>query len=139
MRWANGLLWQHARDYVLDRDTAKTGEEAGIDVKLYPLALVELQRVPPDQRVGPVIVDSFTGQHFKGDTYRRRWWPAPPRAGRLKHLNRRHALGWSPICFAAPADRRQEPGALARRGYQMNLVAGDRDAQPQRCCGSRRR
>ena len=37
-RWANGLLWQHIRDYVLVKDTTKTGQEAGIDFKLYPLA-----------------------------------------------------------------------------------------------------
>jgi hypothetical protein len=36
MRWANGLLWQHIRDYVLVKDTTKTGQEASIDFKLYP-------------------------------------------------------------------------------------------------------
>ena len=30
-RWANGLLWQHIRDYVLVKDTTKTGQEADID------------------------------------------------------------------------------------------------------------
>src|ERR1700731_780108 len=51
IRWANGLLWQHFRDYVLVKDTTKTGQEANIDFNLYPLALAELKRVPPDQRV----------------------------------------------------------------------------------------
>jgi hypothetical protein len=64
-RWANGLLWQHIRDYVLVKDTTKTGQETSIDFKLYPLALAELQHVPQDQRVGPVIKDGRTGQPFK--------------------------------------------------------------------------
>ena len=80
-RWANGLLWQHIRDYVLVKDTTKTGEEAGIDFKLYPLALAELQRVSPDKRVGPVIIDRVTEQPFKSSTYRRRWQAVARAAG----------------------------------------------------------
>ena len=71
-RWANGLLWQHIRDYVLVKDTTKTGQEAGIDFKLYPLALAELQRVSPDQRVGAVVKDSRTGQPFKGRRFQKK-------------------------------------------------------------------
>jgi hypothetical protein len=72
-RWANGLLWQHIRDYVLIKDTTKTGQESSIDFKLYPLALAELQRVSPDQRVGPVIIDSRTGQPFKERRFQEKW------------------------------------------------------------------
>jgi len=80
-RWANGLLWQHIRDYVLTKETTKTGQEAGIDFKLYPLALAELQRVPPNKRVGPVIIDRLTEQPFKSSTYRRRWRAVARAAG----------------------------------------------------------
>ena len=80
-RWANGLLWQHFRDYVLSKKTTKTGQEAGIDFKLYPLALAELRRVPPDKRVGPVIIDRLTEQPFKSSTYRRRWRAVARAAG----------------------------------------------------------
>ena len=80
-RWANGLLWQHLRDYVLIKKTTKTGQEAGIDFKLYPLALAELRRVPPDKRVGPVIIDRLTEQPFKSSTYRRRWRAVARAAG----------------------------------------------------------
>jgi hypothetical protein len=81
MRWANGLLWQHIRDYVLVKETTKTGQEAGIDFKLYPLALAELQRVPPDQRVGPVIKDSRTGQPFKTRWFQKNWRAVARAAG----------------------------------------------------------
>jgi hypothetical protein len=80
-RWANGLLWQHIRDYVLVKDTTKTGQEAGIDFKLYPLALAELQRVPLDQRVGPVIKDSRTGQPFKERRFQKNWRAVARAAG----------------------------------------------------------
>jgi hypothetical protein len=81
IRWANGLLWQHIRDYVLFKDTTKTGQEAGIDFKLYPLALAELQRVPPDQRVGPVIKDKRTGQPFKERRFQKNWRAVARAAG----------------------------------------------------------
>jgi hypothetical protein len=81
MRWANGLLWQHIRDYVLVKDTTKTGQEASIDFKLYPLALAELQRVPPDQRVGPVVKDGRTGEPFRPSKFGRRWRAVARAAG----------------------------------------------------------
>jgi hypothetical protein len=80
-RWEGGLLWQHLRDYVLIKKTTKTGQEARIDFKLYPLALAELQRVPPDKRVGPVIINRLTEQPFKSSTYRRRWREVARAAG----------------------------------------------------------
>ena len=80
-RWAGGLLWQHLRDYVLTKETTKTGQEAKIDFKLYPLALAELLRVPLDKRVGPVIIDRLTEQPFKSSTYRRRWRAVARAAG----------------------------------------------------------
>jgi len=80
-RWANGLLWQHIRDYVLVKDTTKTGQESCIDFKLYPLALAELQRVPLDQRVGPVIIDSRTGQPFTERRFQKNWRAVARAAG----------------------------------------------------------
>jgi hypothetical protein len=73
MRWANGLLWQDIKDYVLQKGTTKTGAEAAIDFNEYPLALAELQCVPTDKRVGPVIKDSRTGLPFKAGMYAKRW------------------------------------------------------------------
>jgi hypothetical protein len=80
-RWANGLLWQHIRDYVLIKDTTKTGQQAAVDFKLYPLALAELQRVPLDERLGPVIKDGRTGLPFRRNMYARRWRAVAGAAG----------------------------------------------------------
>ena len=75
MRWANGLLWQDIKEYVLQKGTTKTktGAEAASDFNEYPLALAELQRVPSDERLGPVIKDSRTGLPFKTGMYAKRW------------------------------------------------------------------
>lgn len=73
LRWANGLLWQDIKEYVLQKGTTKTGAEAAIDFREYPLALAELRRVPSGERVGPGIVDSRTGLPFKTGMYAKRW------------------------------------------------------------------
>ena len=80
-RWANGLLWQHIHDYVLVKQTTKTGQDANIDFKLYPLALAELQCVLPDQRVGPVIIDRRTRQPFKERRFQKDWRAVARAAG----------------------------------------------------------
>jgi hypothetical protein len=85
-RWTNGLLWQHLSDYVLIKDTTKTGQETNIDFKLYPLALAELQRVPLGQRVGPVIINSRTGQPFKERRFQKNWREVARAAGIPDHL-----------------------------------------------------
>ncbi len=73
--WTGGLLWQHiSKDYVLQKTTTKTGAAAAVDFREYPLALAELQRVLLEKRIGPVIIDSRTGQPFRSNTaYSRRW------------------------------------------------------------------
>jgi hypothetical protein len=61
LRWANGLLWQDIKEYVLQKGTTKTGAEAAIDFNEYPLALAELRRVPSGERVGPVMLGGASG------------------------------------------------------------------------------
>jgi len=74
-RWTGGLLWgQHiSKDYILEKRTTKRGVLSHVDLKGYPLALAELQNVPIERRVGPVIIDSRTGAPFKEGLYARRW------------------------------------------------------------------
>lgn len=73
-RWTNGLIWQDMLpDYVLRKPTTKTGRIAEIDFREYPLALAELERVPLERRIGPVIKDSRTGKPFRPGRYSRRW------------------------------------------------------------------
>ncbi|HEX4617565.1 MAG TPA: hypothetical protein VH230_16830 [Stellaceae bacterium] len=61
LRWANGLLWQDIKEYVLQKGATKTGAEAAIDFNEYPLALAELRRVPSGERVGPVMLGGASG------------------------------------------------------------------------------
>jgi integrase len=44
-----------------------------LDLKLYPLVVAELDRLAAVPRVGPVIIDSKTGEPFKYRVYARRW------------------------------------------------------------------
>lgn len=126
-RWTTGLVWQDVRDYVLSKRTSKTGQNAAIDFKEYPLALAELAKVPAERRVGPVILDSKTGQPFRGAQYSRRWrlianaanipqniWNRDSRAGGitegsdagadLEHL--RHHASHSAVATTARYDRK---------------------------------
>lgn len=81
-RWTAGLLWQDLLpDYVLRKSTSKTGQLAAIDFREYPLALAELARVPPERRVGPVIVEPRTSEPFKPGRYSRRWREIATAAG----------------------------------------------------------
>lgn len=73
-RWDNGLTWSHIdADMILRKDTAKTGQGAAFDLKLYPMLMAELSRVPADERIGPIIVNPNTGLPFTGNTYRTEW------------------------------------------------------------------
>jgi len=73
-RWENGLTWSHVDDdMVLRKDTVKTGQGAGFDMKLYPMLMAELMRVPLDKRVGPMIISENTELPYTANTYRTQW------------------------------------------------------------------
>ena len=73
-RWANGLLWNHIdRDFILTKQTVKTGAEVVFDLKGYPLVMAEIEKVPPERRIGPMIINPTTGLPYKRLAYGRRW------------------------------------------------------------------
>jgi integrase len=84
-RW-KGLLWNHIRDGVLDMKTSKTGARAVVDLREYPLAKAELDRVPSERRIGPVILDPRTGEPFKKRSFSRRWREVARAAGIPDHV-----------------------------------------------------
>jgi hypothetical protein len=64
-RWVNGLTWAGiAADMVVRKATTKTGAFAAHDLKLCPLVVTLLDRVPADRRVGPLILDETAGRPF---------------------------------------------------------------------------
>jgi hypothetical protein len=46
-------------------------KQAMADLKLSAFAMAELMRVPPEQRIGPVIVSEFTGLPYKRKAFNR--------------------------------------------------------------------
>jgi hypothetical protein len=103
-RWDNGLTWSHVDgDMVLRKDTVKTGQGAGFDLKLYPMLIAELMRVPVDKRVGPMIISENTGLPFTANTYRTQWRIIADLAGLPPEIQNRDSRSGS-ITEATDAD-----------------------------------
>ena len=65
-RWAGGLLWSHINaDGVLTKITTKTGAEAVHDTRAYPFLSSILALVPPERRVGPIVVNDNSGRPYR--------------------------------------------------------------------------
>ena len=84
-RWVTGLVWgRHiSSDLVLTKPTSKSrgGQIAEHDLRLIPMVLGEIDRIPRENRIGPVIVDHRTGKPFLQREYARRFRHLAQRAG----------------------------------------------------------
>lgn len=86
-RWVNGLTWADiAADLVVRKATTKTGAFAAHDLKLCPLVVALLDRVPADRRVGPLILDETAGRPFAESAYGREWRLVAKAAGVPDHV-----------------------------------------------------
>ncbi|MCJ2090432.1 hypothetical protein MKK88_31290 [Methylobacterium sp. E-005] len=86
-RWANGLTGSVlAADLVVRKATTKTGAFVAHDLKLCPLVLPLLDRVPVDRRVGPVILDEPAGRPYAASAYGREWRIVARAAGVPDHV-----------------------------------------------------
>jgi hypothetical protein len=71
--WSKGLIWEEmSRDRILQKKTSKTAATVAIDLNDYPLISTELNRIT-EPRIGPVIIDSKTGQPFRRREFNQRW------------------------------------------------------------------
>lgn len=86
-RWMNGLTWSDiGPDLVISKATTKTGVIVAADLKLCPLVRAQLDKVPADQRVGPLVVDEVAGRPFAEWAYGREWRVVARAAGIPDHL-----------------------------------------------------
>lgn len=86
-RWVNGLTWADiAADLVVRKATTKTGAFSAHDLKLCPLVVALLERVPADRRVGPLILDETAGRPFAESAYGREWRLVAKAAGVPDHV-----------------------------------------------------
>jgi hypothetical protein len=73
-RWVNGLTWTDlSDDLTITKETTKTGAVVAHDLKLCPISLSVLSRVPNACRVGPLIIDENTGRPYAEHAYAREW------------------------------------------------------------------
>jgi hypothetical protein len=72
--WGRGLTWEDiSADLIIRKATTKTGAFAAHDLKLCPLVLDLLERVPIEQRHGPLIIDENAGRPYAESAYGREW------------------------------------------------------------------
>ncbi|WP_247776989.1 integrase [Bradyrhizobium sp. CW1] len=91
-RWVNGLMWTDiSPSMVIKKDTTKTGATVVADLKLCPLVLQVLRLVPPDRRVGPLIIDENSGRPYAEDAYAREWRLIARSAGIPDEVKNMHA------------------------------------------------
>ncbi len=80
-RW-KGLVWQHiSADLILTMKTSKTGATAGHDLSAMPLVKAELDRIPKEKRIGPVVINENTGLPYVALTFSHNWREIADRAG----------------------------------------------------------
>jgi hypothetical protein len=89
-RWVSGLTWSHIdASMILRKAPVKTkrhGIEVEHDLKLYPMLMEELARVPFNRGVGPMILSEATGEPYKHRTFTQTWRRVAKAAGIPSHV-----------------------------------------------------
>jgi hypothetical protein len=81
-RWANGLQWSDIDSKMVLRKThTKTGAYVEFDLNLYPTILEEIELVPREKRIGPMIISESTGEPYKHRTFTQTWRRVADKAG----------------------------------------------------------
>lgn len=93
-RWDNGLTWSHIdSNMILTKRVTKTEKKtravAGFDLKEYPLVMAEIAKVPPERRVGPMIINERTGLPYTAGTFRNVWREIANAAGLPEEIQNR--------------------------------------------------
>jgi hypothetical protein len=73
-RWVNGLTWADiSSEFTIVKETTKTGADVAHDLKLCPIVMDALSKIPTDRRVGPFIIDENSGRPYAMHAYTREW------------------------------------------------------------------
>lgn len=71
MVWRDGLTWAHiGQDAIVRKTTSKTGAGAVHRVSDYPDLLTELDRIPTEKRIGPLVLNEMNGLPYTSAQYR---------------------------------------------------------------------
>lgn len=72
-RWS-GITWGNiGQDGVLRWETPKRDRYIEIDLSLYPMITEGIGLIPPEKRVGPIIIDERSGLPYSEGGYMKRW------------------------------------------------------------------
>jgi len=88
-RWQLGLTWdQIDSDWVMRKPTSKSngGVAAEQPIADYPDTLNELQRIPRERRIGPVVLDEASGKPYTASHFSRLFRKIADKAGWPKEL-----------------------------------------------------
>lgn len=81
-RWVNGILWSDIdTNLILTKAHTKTGITVQYDLKLHPVIIEEISKVPLERRVGPLIISERTGEPYKYRTFTQTWRKVANAAG----------------------------------------------------------
>jgi hypothetical protein len=111
-RW-RGLTWgEHVKaDLTMDKPTFKSREtkSALYDFKDSSLILAELERIPIERRVGPVVISERSGRPWVRKTFHHAWRRIANEAGLPKWVQNRDArsgaISEADLAAVAPEDR----------------------------------
>lgn len=82
LKWMTGLRWSEINErLILRHTTSKRQKDIQVDLKLAPMVLDELEHIPPEHRLGPVIVNEATSLPYMTTTFRLKWRQVADAAG----------------------------------------------------------
>lgn len=101
-KWQFGIDWREvSKDLILTHRLSKSlrgrraiadpdaGKTKVYDLKLYPMVMEDLASIPPERRVGPIIIDERTGLPYTVKTFIERWRKIATAAGVPKSVQNR--------------------------------------------------
>jgi hypothetical protein len=84
LKWMRGLRWEEISSaMILSHPVSKSrkGKMIEVDLNNHPMIMAELAKVPPEKRVGPVIIREKTGKPWRQAVFRGRWREIATKAG----------------------------------------------------------
>lgn len=121
--WRDGLTWGDLVTGTLTRKTSKTGAVVVHRVKDYDDLAAELERVPSERRVGPIVVSEVNGLPYTSQGYRNAFRMIARKAGLPDDL-------WNADCRSGAITEAYEAGATTEGA--MALAAHNEMATSRR-------
>ena len=114
--------------YTPSKTEHTTGRRVFVDLKLCPMVMEAISRIPPEQRRGPLVMNSATGRPFSGTSYIVLWRHVRKKAGLPSSLwNRDLRAGGITEGGMAGASADDRGKMAGHSGAKMTRQVYDRD------------